>query len=66
MAERGVPWDYLDPIWDDWGDPACWTCYVTTQQAIDWLSMPAAERERLARAAEARAEIYRQNSRHHP
>lgn len=45
------PSGWLDPPWDDAGDPRSWKFYVTDLDMVTWLDKPAEERERLAREA---------------
>lgn len=47
------PPDYLDPVWDDAGDPGSWKYYVSDMDMVTWLDKPDAERERLAQVAAA-------------
>lgn len=51
-----LPPDYLDPAWDDAGDPASWKFYVSDLDMVTWLDKPVEKRERLAR--EAAEKIY--------
>jgi hypothetical protein len=46
-----TPPDYLDPPWDDAGDPQSWKFYVSDLDMVTWLDKTVEERERLAREA---------------
>lgn len=46
------PSDYIDPAWDNAGDPRSWKFYVSDLDMVSWLDKPHEERERLAILAE--------------